>query len=83
MVMKPCELQKILSREWQEQGKHKSWYPRPEARFVTGNPVHDAHLHRVLVDYGIELDIDPRFHEIKDYRIIDKKKFMWFMLRWS
>lgn len=82
--MKPCELQKMLSREWQELGRHTS--PRlltPETRFVTGNPVYDAQLHRIVIEYGIELDVDPRHHEVKDYHVVDEKKFMMFLLRWS
>ena len=81
--MKPCELQIMLSREWQELGQHVSLHIAPEARFVTGNPRYDAQLHRVAVEYGIELDVNPRFTSIEGYRVIDEKKFMMFVLRWS
>ncbi len=81
--MKPCELQQMLSREWKEQGQYKSWYPNPEARFVTGNPVYDAQLHRVLVEYGVEIDMNPRFTSIEGYRVIDEQKFLMFILRWA
>jgi len=83
MKPKPCELQKMLSREWQELGQYTGPWPiTPQARFITGNATHDAQLHRVMVEYGIELDIDSRFNEIKDYRIVDEQKFIMFALRW-
>jgi len=81
--MKPCELQTILSREWIEFGRHVPVTLTPEARFVTGNARHDAQIHRILVEYGIELDLNHKLHSIEDYRIVDEKKFMWFLLRWS
>jgi hypothetical protein len=83
MGMKPCELQSMLTREWQEQGKHKSWYPSPEAQVVTGNPTHDAQLHRILTEHGIEIKLNTRFNEIQDYRVIDEQKFLMFVLRWT
>ncbi len=82
--MKPCELQIMLSREWRELGQHTGpWPPTSETRFVTGNPKYDAQLHRISVEYGIELDIDPRHQEVKNYRVVDEQKFVMFLLRWS
>jgi hypothetical protein len=81
--MKPCELQSILSQEWSQHGCHVPTTITPEARFITGNPKHDSQLHRILIEYGIELDVNPRFHSVEAYRVVDEKKFMWFLLRWS
>ena len=86
--MKPFELQTILSREYSEFGRHVPVTITPEARFVTGNARHDAQIHRILVEYGIELDLNQSDSNhwryiIQNYRIVDKKKFMWFLLRWS
>ena len=82
--MKPCELQIMLSREWRELGQHTGpWTPNSEARFVTGNPTIDAQLHRIVVEYGLELDVDRRYQEVKNYRVVDEQKFMMFVLRWS
>lgn len=80
--MKPCELQTMLSREWQQRGQYKIWHLRPEAQVVTGHPKHDAQLHRVLVEYGVEVKLD-RYHCVKDYRVVDDKKFMMFVLKWA
>lgn len=81
--MKPCELQIILSREFQEHGIHVPCDIVPEARYITGNPKYDAQLHRILVEYGIEVDVNPRHHILEDYRVVDEKKFVMFLLRWS
>jgi len=80
--MKPRELQIMLSREYQELGRNMPWPLTPEARFVTGSAKHDAQLHRILVEYGIEVQLS-RYNEIKDYRVVDEQKFSWFLLRWS
>ena len=80
--MKPCELQTILSREYRELGQTIPCPLPPEARVVTGNARHDAQLHRILVEYGIEVQLS-RYNEIKDYRVVDEQKFSWFLLRWS
>ena len=80
--MKPRELQIMLSREYQELGRNTPCTLPPEARVVTGNAKHDAQLHRILVEYGIEVQLS-RYNEIKDYRVVDEQKFSWFLLRWS
>lgn len=80
--MKPCELQKVLAREWNEEGQHRVWHPLPEARVITGNPRLDAQLHRILVEYGIEIEMDFRFRTIENYSVVDEQKFSWFLLRW-
>lgn len=80
--MKPFELQRILSREYSELGRHVPVTITPEARFLTGNLRYDAQIHRILVEYGIELDLNHHHHGIEDYRIVDEKKFMWFLMKW-
>ena len=80
--MKPCELQTMLSREYRELGQNTPCPLPPEARVVTGNAKHDAQLHRILVEYGIEVQLSGN-NEIKDYRVVDEQKFSWFLLRWS
>lgn len=82
--MKPCELQPILARAVNSMGKPVTniWQLPPEAQFITGNPVYDAQLHYVLVEFGVEVELD-RNHSMTDYRVIDEKKFFWFLLRWS
>jgi hypothetical protein len=81
--MKPCELQRILSREWNEEGQHRSWSLSPEARVITGSPRLDAQLHRILNEYGVEIEMDFRFTTIENYSVVDEEKFAWFLLRWA
>jgi hypothetical protein len=58
------------------------WQLPPEARVITGNPKYDAQLHHVLVEYGVEVKLDPD-DRMEDYRVVDEQKFMMFLLRWS
>ncbi len=80
--MKPCELQSMLSQAVAEVGRNKCWQLPPEAKLITGVPRNDAQLHHVLVEYGVEVELN-KYNDIKDYRVVDEKKFMMFILRWS
>ena len=83
--MKPDELQPILARAVESIGQpspNHYWSVLPEAKVVTGNPVYDAQLHHVLVEYGVEVKLD-RDHHMIDYRVVDKQKFTMFLLRWA
>ena len=55
----------------------------PLAKFVTGNPKSDAQLHSFETDSGVELTLTKNFTDIAEWKIVDKRKFMWFMLRWA
>jgi len=81
--VKPSELQILLSREFHEHGVYVPCDIVSEARYITGNPKYDAQLHRILVEYGIEVEVNSKNHSLKDYRVVDERKFAWFMLRWS
>jgi hypothetical protein len=82
--MKPDELLPLLDRAVVrlEVGRNGYWDLPPEARVITGNPKYDAQLHYVLVEFGVEVKLD-RDHCMKDYRVVDEKKFMLFLLRWT
>lgn len=80
--MKPCELQTLLARAVEGVGRNGYWQPPPEARVITGNPKHDAQLHHVLVEFGVEVEL-CRNHGMKDYRVVDEHKFMMFILKYS
>jgi hypothetical protein len=81
--VKPDELQPILARAIRSVLPEKlPWTPPPEARFVTGNPRWDAQLHHVLVEYGVDVEFS-KHHGVIGYRVVDEKKFMMFILRWS
>ncbi len=55
----------------------------PEARFVTGNYKSDTMLHHFEVASGLEIELTDDFANVEEYKIVDKEKFMMFMLRWS
>lgn len=80
--MKPEELQTMLGKVISNQGYDKEWTLPPEARVITGNPKHDAQLHYVQVECGVEVELG-KYLGIVDYRVVDEKKFMMFVLRWS
>ena len=80
--MKPDKLETMLNKVILDLGRDRPWIPPPEARFITGNPKYDAQLHHVLVEYGVEVKLD-RDHNMEDYRVVDEKKFIMFLLRWS
>jgi len=80
--MKNCELETMLGKVISNRGHDKEWTLPPEARVVTGNPRHDAQLHYVLVECGVEVELN-KYIGIVDYRVVDEQKFLMFMLKWS
>ena len=79
--MKPCELQIILARTVEKVGLKDYWELPPEAKVITGNPIYDAQLHYMLVEFGVEVELDR--YGMKDYRVVDEQKFVMFLLRWA
>ena len=81
------ELREMAGKSW------KSWFSNrkdtflpPEAKFVTGVARHDAFLHHMLVEHGVEMiltQLSVSSWQLVDYRVVDEKKFMWFALKWS
>lgn len=84
------KFEKLIWGYWKEAiGKE---LPLPgEARVVTGIPRNDAFLHHMLTDHGVEIELETKLiHQtyksswvMKDYKIIDDKKYSWFLLRWE
>jgi hypothetical protein len=58
-------------------------YCPPEAKFITGNPKSDARLHYFKTHSGLELSLTKDFRHITAYRIVDREKYMMFVLRFS
>jgi len=80
--MKPCELQPMLVKALKKVRPDNYWQVPPEAKIITCNPRYDAQLHHVLVEFGVEVELD-RDHSMKDYRVVDEQKFVMFLLRWA
>lgn len=73
------EFEKMVRKQW---GSEKApSIPPAEAKFVTGHPSTDSHLHLLEIKYGVRLILNRG--KIEYYEVLDDKKFMMFMLRWS
>lgn len=53
-----------------------------DARFITGDYIVDSRIYHFEKASGIELDVSG-FKLITGYKIVDKEKFVMFVLRWS
>lgn len=74
-----------ITRRWSEKvGKNIKECP-PEARFVTGDQLFDTQLYHFEKESGLSLKLSNAgvIYRILDYRIVDEKKFAWFLMRWS
>lgn len=83
--MKPSELLAIAEKYWLTDYDHKKPVA-PDTPFVTGEARYDAILHDMLIKHGVELILKLSRHrnwQLADYRVVDEKKFMLFVLRWS
>lgn len=82
--MKPTiiEISLMITREWREVGGGKKLDLPREAKVVTGERSTDAHLHYLLTSYGIDVSLKMN-KAIEDYSIVDEKKFLWFVLKYS
>ena len=56
--------------------------PRPEARFVTGNPRVDSVIYQFEQASGLELLAVNR-DEITDYRVVDQRRWVEFVLKYA
>lgn len=61
-----------------------------EARVITGNPHNDAFFHYMLKDNGVEVILEQERRptggiqwRLKNFKIIDEKKFTMFVLKWG
>jgi hypothetical protein len=53
----------------------------PQARVVTGNPHVDALIYYFEQESGVELVVAR--DDITDYRVVDQRRWVEFILRWS
>lgn len=82
------ELRKMAERYWKQEYR-EDMSVLGQARFITGNARNDLFFHYMLIKHGVELILKEEIGEGKrqwrltDYRVVDDKKFNWFVLRWS
>lgn len=55
----------------------------PEARVVTGKPGPDALFYYFETESGLLINLSDDYNVITGYEVIDKEKFIMFLLRWS
>jgi len=86
--MNTLELSKICYRQFIDDKPPR--IPPGQSRFITGMPYIDSHLYQLEKKYGLKINLvhttDPNgrlAYEIKDYQILDEKKFTIFLLKWS
>jgi len=84
------KFEKVIYKYWKEAiGKE---LPLPgEARVVTGIPRNDSFLHHMLTEHGVDIELIQyqiqqtyaTSWKMTDYKIVDDKKYSWFLLRWE
>ena len=79
------QLAQMITTQWREELIYTIPPLPPEAKVVTGNPQQDAHMHYLETKFGIELLISRTVTglSLTGYKVVDEKKFAWFVLRWS
>ena len=83
-MMDTKELGRLTSR-WSDKVGNQIKDCPPVARVATGIYTIDKQLHYFEQESGMLLDIanEGGANIIKSYKIVDEKKFAWFMLRWA
>ena len=87
-MMNVSELRKMTDRYWR-QNYHEDMSGLGAARVITGLARNDLFFHHMLVEHGVEMVLKediagPRKQwRLTDYTIVDEKKYMMFVLKWS
>lgn len=59
----------------------------PDTPVITGRYDIDQMIHFLSIKHGVELILEHKplsgQWQLIDYRIVDEKKFMWFVMRWA
>ena len=84
------KFENIIGRYWREATSKELPLPG-EARVVTGISKNDAFLHHMLTEHGVDIELETKQIQqtyatswiMKDYKIVDDKKYSWFLLKWS
>ena len=77
------QLKAIIRKQWTAEFHGKPVVLPPEAKFITGVPMKDAHLHYLETVAGIEVRTSDDFKSMEGFWILDEAKLMWFIMRWS
>lgn len=83
--MNLSQFRQMSIRYWNQQSD-KHFSVSAEAQVVTGLSCNDALFHYMIVDNGVEMVLEQESvnrWRLIGYRVVDEKKFNWFVLRWS
>ena len=86
--MKVSELRQMAERYWKE-AYHEDMSNLGAARFITGLAKNDLFFHHMLIDHGVEMVLEEqtnnrtKWWELVDYRVVDEKKYLLFVLGWT
>lgn len=71
---------------WEKQ-PYKQLDMPPKAKVVTGRINTDKFIHWMIEDNGVEMIYEPMplqgVWRLKNYSVVDEKKFAWFVIKWS
>jgi hypothetical protein len=77
------QLKAMIRKQWMAEFAGKPCVLPPEAKFITGRPKNDFHLHYLETVAGIQVKLSDDFKSMEGFYILDQAKFMWFTMRWS
>jgi len=77
------QLKAMIRKQWMAEFRGKPVVLPGEAKFITGVPMKDAHLHYLATEAGIEVRLSDDYKSMEGFYILDEAKLMWFAMRWS
>lgn len=86
--MSVSELRQMADRYWR-QDYREDMSNLGAARVITGLARNDLFFHHMLIEHGVEFILKEevgnrsRQWRLEDYRVVDEKKYLLFVLRWS
>lgn len=84
MITETQEFDNLIRKYWKEHIRDQTpGLPLlPEAKVITGIAASDAFLHHLETEHGVEVHLN-QYHQIAGFKVVDEKKFTWFLLRWA
>lgn len=76
-------LKQLVWKQWGAEGQRPPIVVPPEAKYISGIPEVDAHLHCLETEYGFELKLNNDYKEITGWNVVDENKFTLFILKYS
>ena len=68
---------------WLDAGGYKITRCPPQAKVLTGHSRCDAQWHALEIESGLEFTLKKNFMGIEEWKIVNERKFVQFMLRYA